>query len=63
MNIELTILSTILGVVLGYLGYRRNFNKDIRDNASKEKLLETKLDYISKGVDDIRLNKNINKKG
>lgn len=55
MNIKLTVLSTILGAVLGYLGYRRISNNDIKESASKETLLETKLDYISKGVDDIRL--------
>lgn len=77
MNIELTVLigivGTILGAILGILGYKRNTTNDKKqelkdamniDNAlalSNTKL-EIKLDYISKNVDEIRINqKDINK--
>lgn len=53
---------TILGAGLGILGYTRTKKRDTREDtreaqnqATKQTLVETKLDYISKGVDDIRL--------
>lgn len=55
MNIEITVVCGILGAILGYLTYKKNDTKDIEHNASEKTLLSTKLDYISKGVDDIRL--------
>lgn len=55
MNIEITVVCGILGAILGYLTYKKNDTKDIENNASEKTLLSTKLDYISKGVDDIRL--------
>lgn len=53
---------TLIGAVLGILGFTRTKNRDTREDtreaqaeAAKQTLVETKLDYISKGVDDIRL--------
>ncbi|KMT23025.1 hypothetical protein [Clostridium cylindrosporum] len=50
---------TILGAVIGYLGYRRNYDNDLKkdtaNTASRQSIIDIKLDYISKGVDDIRL--------
>lgn len=53
---------TIIGAVIGILGYQRTKKKDNREdtreaqaNATKQTLVETKLDYLIKGVDDIRL--------
>ena len=55
MNIEVTAISTIAGVIIGFMGYRKTAQKDIEDDASQKTVVATKLDYISKGVDDIRL--------
>lgn len=55
MNIEITLLCTIAGALLGYMSYKKKTEQDIEDDASQRTLLSTKLDYISKGVDDIRL--------
>ena len=55
MNIELTLLCTVAGARVGYLAYKKQVDTDIENNASQKTLLSTKLDYISKGVDDIRL--------
>ena len=55
MNIEVTLLCTIAGTIVGYLAYKKQVDTDIENNASQKTLLSTKLDYISKGVDDIRL--------
>ncbi|CEP65137.1 Uncharacterised protein [[Clostridium] sordellii] len=55
MNIEITLLCTIAGAMLGYMSYKKKNEKDIEDDASQKTVVATKLDYISKGVDDIRL--------
>ncbi|MDU4415217.1 hypothetical protein GKD08_04110 [Paeniclostridium sordellii] len=55
MNIEITLLCTITGAMLGYMSYKKKNEKDIEDDASQKTVVATKLDYISKGVDDIRL--------
>ncbi|CEK30250.1 hypothetical protein JGS6364_08961 [[Clostridium] sordellii] len=55
MNIEVTVVCTVVGAIIGYMSYQKKNQKDIKDDASQRTLLSTKLDYISKGVDDIRL--------
>lgn len=55
MNIEVTLLCTIAGALLGYMTYKKKTEQDIEQDASQKALLSAKLDYISKGVDDIRL--------
>ena len=55
MKIEVTLICTLLGAIIGYLTYKRNSNKDIQEGASRQTAVNTKLDYISKGVDDIRI--------
>ena len=55
MNIEISILYTILGATLSYLGYKRLKEKDNKEEGKNEGITALKLDYISKGVDDIRL--------
>ncbi|HBJ2602698.1 TPA: hypothetical protein ACXDAM_002221 [Clostridium botulinum] len=55
MNIEMSILYTILGAALSYLGYKRLKEKDNKEEGKNEGITALKLDYISKGVDDIRL--------
>ncbi|MBU5486455.1 hypothetical protein KQI86_19320 [Clostridium sp. MSJ-11] len=54
MSVELGVLCTIIGVAIGYLGYRRNGNKDIQEDAKTIAFISTKLDYISNGVADIK---------
>ena len=55
MNIEVTLLCTIAGAAIGYMSYKKKNEQDIENDASQRTLLSAKLDYISKGVDDIRL--------
>ncbi|CEQ08655.1 hypothetical protein UT300013_09250 [Paraclostridium sordellii] len=55
MNIEVTVICTIIGAIIGYMSYQKKNEHDIEDDASQKTVVATKLDYISKGVDDIRL--------
>ncbi len=54
-NISLGVICTLLGAVVSYLSFQRNKGHDIRADTREEAETRTKLDYISKGVDDIRL--------
>ena len=48
-TISIALICTILGVAISYLTFQKN-----KDNAIRAET-KAQLDYISKGVDDIRL--------
>lgn len=54
-SISIAILCAIVGATINYLGFQRNKGKDIRADTKEEAETRAKLDYISKGVDDIRI--------
>lgn len=54
-KISITLLCTIIGAVIGYLTFQRNTKTDVRQDTRDSTSVAVKLDYISKGVDDIRL--------
>lgn len=54
-TISVGVLCTILGVTISYLGFQRNAKADTKADAKESTTVAVKLDYISKGVDDIRL--------
>jgi len=55
-NISIALLCTILGFSVSFLTYQRNGKKDIEEKAKKDAERKTQLDYIQKGIDDIRFN-------
>lgn len=54
-NISITIICTLLGAVIGVATFNRNRDKDIKKDAQEDAETKAKLDYISRGVDDIKL--------
>ena len=46
---------TIIVTALGVLKAKKDDKKSTIEDATKDTIVTTKLDYISKGVDDIRL--------
>ncbi|MEG0133419.1 MAG: hypothetical protein RSA29_04345 [Clostridium sp.] len=54
-NISVALACTFLGAVLSYLSFQRNKGHDIRADTREEAETRTQLNYISKGVDDIRI--------
>lgn len=54
-KISIALLCTVLGVVISYLTFQRNKDNSIRAETKENAFTSAKLDYISKGVDDIRL--------
>lgn len=49
------LLCTLGGLVIGLLTFSRNRDKDVKVDASKNAVIETKLDNISQSVDSIRI--------
>jgi len=69
MTIELGVLLTIFSLIVGVLGYRLNRKKhqikeeeNLKNDASREAVIETKLDNISNGVDNIRIDLRANER-
>ena len=55
MNIELSLLFGAVGVLLGVLGAIIAARKDSKNQGAAEASISSKVDYIARGVDDIRL--------
>ena len=54
-TVSVAALCTVLGVVISYLTFQRNIRSDAKSETKENTAVAVKLDYISKGVDDIRL--------
>lgn len=54
-TVSIAVLCTIFGAVISFLGFQRNIRADTKADAKESTSVAVKLDYISKGVDDIRL--------
>lgn len=59
MNVDITVIvgmaCTLIGAVLGIWKVKKEGDKATIEDTTKDTIVATKLDYISKGVDDIRL--------
>lgn len=53
--ISISLLCTVVGIVIAYISYRQGTNKSIREDASEHTAVTAKLDYVIRGIDDIRL--------
>lgn len=54
-NISVAVLCTVLGIIISYLSFQRTLRTDTKTETKENTTVAVKLDYISKGVDDIRL--------
>jgi uncharacterized membrane protein len=54
-NVSIGVICAIFGAGATFISLKRNFKKDTQDESRDFTRVETKLDYVSKGVDDIRL--------
>ena len=54
-TISIALACTIIVAVISYATFQRNRGHDIRADTREEAETRTKLEYISKGVDDIRI--------
>ena len=53
-TISIALICTIGGFILSYAAFMRNKDNAIRAETKEDAETKAKLDYISKGVDDIR---------
>lgn len=62
MTIELGVLLSVLGLIVAYQGWQLNKQKETKTESKQDAKVQTQLDYISKGVDDIRIDLKANEK-
>ena len=55
MTIEIGVLIAIASALIGYVAYSLNRSKEIKSDGQQGAEMKAKLEYISKGVDDIRI--------
>ncbi|MFB4260527.1 hypothetical protein ACE106_15395 [Shouchella clausii] len=55
MTIELGVIVAICGLVVSYLAYQFNRMKELKSDSRIDAEVKAALGYISKGVDDIRV--------
>lgn len=55
MNIEVTVICTIVGAIIGYMSYQKKNQKDIEDDAAQKTLLAADLSFIRTALNDIRI--------
>lgn len=54
-NLMIGIASAFIGILAGAIGIKRTLKNDIKEESNSQTKLEMQLNYISRGVDDIRL--------
>lgn len=62
MTVEVGVLVGVLALIVAYMGYVLNKQKDVKDETRQDAQVSTQLQYISKGVDDIRIDLKANEK-
>lgn len=54
-NLIIGIVSAFIGILAGAIGIKRTFKNDIKEESNSQTRFEMQLNYISRGVDDIKL--------
>lgn len=54
-NISIAVLCSLVSIVISYLTFTRNSTKDVRSETAQNVELKSRLEYISRGIDDIKL--------
>ena len=55
-TISIALLCSVLGASLSFLSFQRNGRKETEDRVKRETKNEAQLDYIQKGIDEVRFN-------
>jgi hypothetical protein len=57
-NITIYVLigaaGTVCSIIFGFIGYQRGLKKEVRTDTEIETALKTDMEYLKRGVDDIR---------
>lgn len=54
-NISIAVLCSLVSIIISYLTFTRNSTKDVRTETAQNVELKSRLEYISRGIDDIKL--------
>lgn len=54
-EISVGLICSVVGAIVGFLGFIRFYKKDTQEEASCNTKLGIDMEYIKRGVDDIRL--------
>lgn len=49
------MIAAVSGIILGWIGRTRSFKQEVAQEASGGAVLRTDMDYIKRGIDDVRL--------
>ena len=50
LTLLISLLSGLVGIIIGIATFNRNRDKDVKQDAARQAVMETKLDAISSGV-------------
>ncbi|KJD42341.1 MULTISPECIES: hypothetical protein [Paenibacillus] len=59
ITVIFSLIAAISGIILGWAGRSRSMRQDIIQEAGAEALQRADVDYIKRGVDDIRLEQRV----
>lgn len=62
MTIEIGVLIAIGGLLMSFLAYQLNRTKEVKTDTRQDAKIQAQLDYIGKGVDDIRIDLRANER-
>lgn len=62
MTVEIGLLIAIGGLLISYLAYQLNRTKEVKTDSRQDAEIRAQLDYIGKGVDDIRIDLKANER-
>lgn len=62
MSLEIGVLIAVCGLLLSYLTYQFNRQKETKTDTRQDAKIQAQLDYIGKGVDDIRIDLKANER-
>ncbi|WP_287021540.1 hypothetical protein [Cohnella sp.] len=59
LPILISAAAAISGIILGWLGRSRTVRQDVVTEASKDALLRSDMDYIKRGIEDIKVEQRV----
>lgn len=66
MNVDITVIigmvCTVIGAFIGIWKAKKDRDRDTREDAARDTTVNVKLEYISKGIDDIRIDNKVRDK-
>ena len=54
-TVTVSVVAAISGIILGWMGRSRSFRQDVAAEASSDAVQRADVEYIKRGVDDIRV--------